>query len=168
MKNLYTGMLLLLIAALLLLGASSCATVSYRDDVAVGEILDAAKSALGESDYMDADGDTYTVYFGGEDAFAAVEDCGIVYHKTTTNVDQFGVFRVKAGEGTADVREMVEEYLAGQQSYLNSFATAYNQAELSKIENAEVGVVGCYVWFAILDGADADAFADALAACISK
>ena len=96
MKHLINRGLPLLLAAVLLLTGVACNASTYRADVASSEITEAAKDAIGlSSDYFDASAETYDVFFGAEAAFAAVEDCNIVYHVTETNVDQFGVFRAK-------------------------------------------------------------------------
>ena len=169
MKHLINRGLPLLLAAVLLLTGVACNASTYRADVASSEITEAAKDAIGfSSDYFDASAETYDVFFGAEAAFAAVEDCNIVYHVTETNVDQFGVFRVKTGDDVAAVEAMVQTYVDGQVSYLNSFAAAYNRDELDKIENANVSSLGNYVYFTILSKEAAAAFTDALQAALEK
>ena len=83
-----------------------------------------------------------------------MQDCCIAYHNEGTNVDQVGVFRVKEGHSTEPVRKMVQEYVDGQCEYLHGFASNYNQAELDKIQNQFVVVMGQYVCFGILSESD--------------
>ena len=169
MKQTFIRALLLALALSTLLCCVACRNGSYRADVTSTKITEAAKNAVGYSgDYFDASEETYDVYFGTEEAYALVVDCNIVYHVTETNVDQFGVFRTASAADAAAVEAMVKAYVDGQVAYLNSFAAAYNRDELSKIENAEVGVLGCYVYFTILSDSAADAFRGAMLASIEK
>jgi hypothetical protein len=169
MKKYINRVLLTAMAMLFLLYGVACASNTYRADVTSTVITDSAKTAVGNAaDYFDASAETYDIYFGTEDAFAAVEDCNIVYHETETNVDQFGVFRVKPDGDVAAVEAMVRSYVDGQVAYLNSFAAAYNRDELVKIENAKVSTLGSYVYFTILSEDGADAFVNAVRAAIEK
>ncbi len=145
---------LLLVAALL--GMTACG--DYRSDVASQTLVDALIEELAEEEYQyyTASGDTYAVYFEGEEGYSSLEDCCVAYHVNSTNVDQFGVFRVKKGGNVEKVRDMVQMYVDGQVEYLSSFAANYNQDELAKIENAAVEVVGQYVCFTILTAQDGD------------
>ena len=142
---------------LLLMALALCAcSATYRVDISAQTLMGEAISALAsESDeYYMADGDTYAVYFDTEAAYETVQDCCIAYHNEGTNVDQFGVFRVKEGHSTEPVRKMVQEYVDGQSEYLHGFASNYNQAELDKIQNQHVVVMGQYVYFGILSESD--------------
>ncbi len=142
---------------LLLVALALCAcSATYRADIGAQvlteNIISALESQSGE--YYLADGQTYAVYFDTEDAYSTVEDCCIAYHNEGTNVDQIGVFRVKEGHSTEPVRKMVQEYVDGQCEYLHGFASNYNQAELDKIQNQHVVVMGQYVYFGILSESD--------------
>lgn len=143
--------LLVLLAVVL----SAC-SATYRADIGAQTLMGEVISALAsESDeYYMADGDTYAVYFDTEAAYETVQDCCIAYHNEGTNVDQIGVFRVKEGHSTEPVRKMVQEYVDGQCEYLHGFASNYNQAELDKIQNQFVVVMGQYVCFGILSESD--------------
>ena len=148
---------IILAMILLLVALALCAcSATYRADIGAqeltGNIISALESQSGE--YYPADGETYAVYFDTEEAYAAVQDCCIAYHNEGTNVDQFGVFRVKEGQSTEPVRKMVQEYVDGQCEYLHGFASNYNQAELDKIQNQHVVVMGQYVYFGILSESD--------------
>ncbi len=139
----------------LLSSAFSCGD-AYRDDVASRVLGEAMIGAIGDAqeEYYTAGDDTYAVYFAENDAYAAVEDCAIIYHSDGTHVDQAGVFRVRAGEDIGAVREMVQTYVNGQLSYLRSFAANYNPAQMAKLDRARVQILGQYVIFTILDAQD--------------
>ena len=158
--------LLMLLALLMLVGCGA----SYRTDVGAQALTDEVMSVLSEKDgeYYAADAETYAVYFDENAAYDIVQDCCIVYHSEGTNVDQFGVFRVKEGQSTEPVRRMVQEYADGQASYLHGFASNYNQGELDKIQNVQVSVMGQYVFFSILSDADERAATDAIKAMITQ
>ena len=143
---------------------------SYRSDVGAQALADEVISTLSEQDgeYYAADGETYDIYFGEDAAYGNVQDGCIVYHSEGTNVDQFGIFRVKEGQSTEPVRRMIQEYADGQASYLHSFASNYNQGELDKIQNVQVSVMGQYVFFSILSDADESAATDAIKAMIEQ
>ena len=151
----------------LTLGACSA---TYRADISAQTLTEGIISALADEsgEYYLADGDTYAVYFDTEAAYANVTDCCIAYHSEGTNVDQFGVFRVKEGQSTEPVRKMVQAYVDGQGEYLHGFASNYNQAELDKIQNRYVLVLGQYVCFGILSESDESAATDAIKAAIAK
>ena len=156
---------------LLLVALALCAcSATYRADIGAQVLTENIISALESQseEYYLADGETYAVYFDTEDAYDTVQDCCIAYHNEGTNVDQFGVFRVKEGHSTEPVRKMVQEYVDGQCEYLHGFASNYNQAELDKIQNQHVVVMGQYVYFGILSEADEAAALDAVKAAIAK
>ena len=63
---------------------------------------------------------------------------------------------------------MVQEYVDGQCEYLYGFASNYNQAELDKIQNQFVVVMGQYVCFGILSEGDEAAVRDAVSAALTE
>ena len=156
-------------ALMLALTLGAC-SATYRADVSAQELIAEIISALEEQsgEYYLADGDTYAIYFDTEDAYGNVEDCCIAYHSEGTNVDQFGVFRVKEGQSTEPVRKMIQAYVDGQCEYLHGFASNYNQAELDKIQNQHVVVLGQYVYFGILSEGDEAAAMETIKATIAK
>lgn len=160
----------ILMGIALMMTAVSCGS-SYRSDVTSESLINQLISTLeqdGEDHYHTADGETYSIYFGEEDAYANVTDCCIAYHDNGTNVDQFGIFRVKDGQSTEPIRRMVQEYVDGQSEYLYSFASNYQQDELEKIRNTHVVTYGQYVLYTILDSSDYAAVANALQEAIAQ
>ncbi len=151
MKRLITCIL----AGLLLV--TGCAPrVTYSDTVACAQLVETALQTMeAPEDYLSADEEHFSFYFGGQEAFDEVEDAQVVFHRETTNVNELGIFRADDEENVAAVREMVEEYLDGQVENLRSFAANYSPKDMEKIEGAGVRVYGTYVIYYILDDGDA-------------
>jgi hypothetical protein len=155
----------------MLLGCAVACGSQYGSDVAAPVVLDAMIASLESKDspeYYVADDETYAVYFDTDEAYTLVQDCCIAYHNVGTNVDQFGVFRVKDGQSVEPVRRMVQTYVDGQAEYLYGFASNYQRDELDKIEGAHVEVYGQYVVYTILSSADRASATDALTAAIAE
>ena len=93
----------------------------------------------------------YTFYFGEQVAYAQVDDRCIIKHEQSTNVSEIGIFHVASSDGVEEVKCMAQEYIQKQTAYLRSFAANYQPEELSRIDGADVVVVGNYVVFYIAD-----------------
>lgn len=131
----------------------------YVDNVASSALADNVIAAIGASeDYMSADADHYDFYFGESSASASVLDHALVFSRAETDVNEFGIFRVKSEADVTGVRDMVQAYLDDQTANLRSFAANYSPTDMAKIDNAGVEVYGCYVVYYIL-GAEEEATA---------
>lgn len=151
MKRLTTWILTVLLIV------TGCAPrVAYSDTVACSRLVTIALQAMGNpAEYLSADEDHFTFYFGGQEGFDEVEDAQVVFHRETTNVNELGIFRADDEEDVAAVRDMVESYLNDQTENLRSFAANYSPKDMKKIEGAGVQVYGTYVIYYILDDEDA-------------
>lgn len=146
---------IILLAGLALVGCAK--HVTYDNSVLSASLVEQAISSMGQAeDYLSVDEEHYDFYFGAEDAMDEVEDCSVVCHRETTNVDEIGIFRVHDAEDVPAVREMVQRYLDGQVENLRAFAANYSPRDMEKIEGASVRVLGTYVVYYILDEEDAE------------
>lgn len=144
----------ILLAGLALVGCTK--RVAYDNTASSAQLTERAVSSMGQAeDYLSVDEEHYDFYFGAEDAMDEVEDCSVVCHRETTNVDEIGIFRVHDAEDVPAVREMVQRYLDGQVENLRAFAASYSPHDMKKIEGAGVRVLGVYVVYYILDEEDA-------------
>ncbi len=152
MKKCLAGLTVFL-CCILMIGCQSKPV--YADDVSAQTVAHAAVDAIGSiDDYMDGTSNYYSYYFENEQAAALVDDCRLMFHKVETNVNELGVFRVANGGDTAAVEQMVQNYLEEQTEYLRSFAKNYSPEDMTKIDNADVKVMGCYVICYILTPED--------------
>ena len=148
--------IILVMLALLCLALCACTPKNqYADNVAPKQLADNVVAAIGKSeDYMSADADHYDFYFGESEAAAYVLDYALMFSRAETDVNEYGIFRVRSEADVAAVRDMVQSYLDDQTVNLRSFAANYSPADLAKIDNAGIEVYGCYVVYYILDAED--------------
>ena len=125
MKRLTTWILTVLLIV------TGCAPrTAYSDAVACSRLVTIALQAMGNpAEYLSADEDHFTFYFGGQEAFDEVEDAQVVFHRETTNVNELGIFRADDEEDVAAVRDMVESYLNDQTENLRSRSDASASAD---------------------------------------
>ena len=152
MKKLWIVALLLVLTV----GAVACAaTPTYVDHVSAESVAMSALAAFDAfADYIDGTANNYPFYFGDTAADACINDRAMMYHKEDKNVNELGVLRLGSEKDAATVRAAVEDYLAGQCDYLRGFAQNYSPADMEKIDNAGVEVIGCYVVYYILSPDD--------------
>ncbi len=165
MKKLLIALLLLALCC----GFVACtAAPTYVDHVSAASVADAALDAIGASDdYIDGTANNYPFYFEDTAAGDCVNDRAMMYHKEDKNVNELGVLRLGSEKDAKTVRAVAEDYLAGQCDYLRGFAQNYSPADLDKIDNAGVEVIGCYVVYYILSPADETAALDAVRAAVA-
>ena len=106
--------------------------------------------------YYSPDSDYLEFYFEGADAI--VSEYTIQMSATSTNINQFGIFRVKDGEAEA-MKAICESYIETSKARWVAQAN-YIASEHPKMEGAEVRVYGNYVVYTMLTTEDkATAFA---------
>ena len=162
--------MLIFALALVCLMLAACGNKSvYVSDVASNQVADRMAAAIGATeDYMSGDADLYEFYFGGQDAYAKVEDCKILFSRLETDVNEVGVFRASSEQDAEAVRAMVQTYLDEQTANLRSFAANYSPADIAKIDNAGIEVYGVYVVYYILDAEDETAALGAVKQLLTK
>lgn len=161
--------LVAVLATVLVLCFAACGSTSaYVDHVAAQAVATAALNAFDASaDYIDGTANNYPFYFEDTAANDCVNDRVMMYHKEDKNVNELGVLRLRTEQDADTVRAAVEDYLAGQCDYLRSFAQNYSPADMEKIDNADVTVIGCYVVYYILSPKDETAALDAVRAALA-
>ena len=170
MRTLNMKRMLIFALALVCLMLASCGSKGvYVSDLASNQVADSMVAAIGTAeDYMSGDTDLYEFYFGGQDAYAKVEDCKMLFSRLETDVNEIGVFRASSEQDVEAVRAMVQTYLNDQTANLRSFAANYSPADMAKIDNAGIEVYGVYVVYYILDAEDEVAALDAVKQLLTK
>ena len=159
----------LAIAVLCLMLCACGSKVNYVSDVTSDKVANAMASAIGKSeDYMGGDTDLYEFYFGGQETYAKVKDCKILFSRLETDVNEMGVFRAASEQDVAAVRAMVQGYLDEQTATLRSFAANYSPEDMAKIDNAGIDVYGVYVVYYILDAEHEAEALDAVKVLLSQ
>lgn len=161
-------LLILICTIALFVCVVACSSTTYRDDVAAETLSHAALAALGDVDaYMDGTADYFAFYFEGNEGAELVTECKLMFHREETNVNELGVLRVASEQDAQDVAELASAYLSDQTDYLRSFAANYSPADMDKIDNADVMVLGNYVIYYILSPTDEQAVLDAVRAVLT-
>lgn len=148
MKKILIGAL----AVLMCMTVFSCSSAPvYSDGVAVEQITQVALDAVDSAkEYMDGTANYYSYYFEGKQGAEHISECRMMFHEQETNVNELGVFHVDSKKAADEVKALVQSYLDEQTEYLRSFAQNYSPADVQKIDNADVTVMGCYVVHYIL------------------
>ncbi len=138
----------LLLAALMLLSLVACGGTTYKTDVEASAIADAAVVNLTEGTiFKTAEEDILSDYFATPDYV----DSSIVRISSdgSSNLDEFGVFRVTAGK-QKDMVSLLEGYLSNSYEKNLEWYNSYIPEETPKLRDAEVEVFGNYVVYAIM------------------
>ncbi len=147
------------LCALILFSAVACDGGSWRDDLTAESLSVTVKSALPANDgWSTVSGEYISPSAWGEDYadyLALVSDYTIVISaESDMNVDEMGIFRVKDAGDAAKLKSFAENYLTAHKLRMAPLLESYNQAELPKLECAEVTVCGSYVLYTILNAED--------------
>ena len=156
----YTRVLLsLLLTLTLILPLISCDSGKYRDDLTATQLTDSITAALPAGDgwrqvsnaYISPSswGEDYADYLAKVDEYRI-----LVSENSDMNVDEVGVFLCKTEKDVKAVKGFVENYLAAKTLQLKPLLESYNAAEMPKLDNATVTVLGRYVVYTILSSAD--------------
>ena len=156
----YTRILLsLLLALTMILSLAACGGGKYRDDLTATQLTDSITAALPAGDgwrqvsnaYISPSswGEDYADYLAKVDEYRI-----LVSENSDMNVDEVGVFLCKTEKDVKAVKGFVENYLAAKTLQLKPLLESYNAAEMPKLDNATVTVLGRYVVYTILSSAD--------------
>ena len=155
---------------LLTLPLASCGdknSSSYRNDVTVGAVCDAAEGCVPTADgYYNYADDSEYLDFNFEGANSLIESYEIRIARASDNINQFGVFKVK--DGSANVMKTIcQTYIDIMMERWVSQAN-YIFDEHPKMENAEVRVFGNYVVYTMLLPSDKTAVFNAIDALLKQ
>jgi hypothetical protein len=67
------------------------------------------------------------------------------------NINEMGIFRFDSASDANRAKKIVDNYLAATALRMTPLLESYNQAELPKLDNADVTVLGNYLLYTILD-----------------
>ena len=123
----------------------------YRSDLSSEDLAEAATDALGqEVNYLSPPVDFLSDFFTSPD-FA--EQISLRRADVGNNLDEFGVFRVTAGNAAA-METILRGYLSASYEQNADWYDSYIPHETPKLRDAEVRSYGDYVVYAILDSED--------------
>ena len=136
----------------LLIGFSSCASASYREDLSCKAITDRlcdTLSVAGGYEYFSDD--HLRFYFSDTDDY---EDCSLVYSAPSEDINEFGVFLADDKEDAKELQDMCRSYLSSFDEEQRAFIASYAPQQITKLDHAEVRVLGRYVIYTILSPED--------------
>ncbi len=146
-----TCILAALVFALTALTSCGGDKTAYKNDVSVGTVCDTIEATVPATEgYNSADSDYLNFYFEGADAL--LDGYEIRYAKASTNINEFGVFKVKDGQAAA-LKTLCESYLSLMLDRWVANAD-YIESEYPKMSEAQVKIFGNYVVYTILTKSD--------------
>ena len=159
MKKILRSTLCLLCVALLLCAVSCDNGGDWKDDLTSASLSTTVKSAFASEDgWETVSSDYISPSAWGEDYadyLELVSDYVItISAESDMNVDELGVFRVKNAKDADRIKAFAEKYLEAKKLRMAPLLESYNQAELPKLDCAEVTVCGNYVLYTILNAED--------------
>ena len=152
-----------LCATLLLLSCAACDdSGNWKDDLTSASLATTVKTALPAGDGWDTVSDDYVSPSAWGEDYAdyleLVSDYVItISAESDMNVDELGVFHVKNAKDADRIKAFAEKYLEAKKLRMAPLLESYNQAELPKLDCAEVTVCGNYVLYTILNAEDTTA-----------
>ncbi len=159
MKHTLRLLSLVLCISLALCSLAACGGQNWRNDVSVTNLCDTVVKALPAGDGFDTVSNGYISASSWGDDYAEymeiVTDYRIVVSvNSDMNIDEIGVFQAANAKDADKIKNFVENYLEAKKLRMAPLLESYNQAELPKLDCAEVTVCGNYVLYTILNAAD--------------
>ena len=159
MKHTLHAVICLILSLFLLLPLTACDGGSYRNDLTAAEVCDAVTNALPAGDGWRQVSDQYISASSWGDDYAdymkkVAEYRIVVSENSDMNIDEVGVFKCNSEKDAKAIKEFAQNYLTAKVLQLTPLLESYNTAELPKLENVTVNVMGCYVMYTILGSAD--------------
>jgi hypothetical protein len=156
---------LILLAAVLLVPLSACATAQYADDVKLDALTSSVESALPtRTDYTTAEAGSLDDYFLMPDY---VTESVVRFSMNAKNLDEYGIFHVTDGNAAA-MEKLLRGYLERSYEDNHVWYDSYMPEETPKLRDAEVRVFGNYVVYAIYSDADKATLFNAVKATLNK
>ncbi len=130
-------------------GGSDANTTKIADDVAVEDIATKVESAMALENEMSTQDANYIQGMMKMDVSNYAEYI-VKVNAFGTNIDEFGIFKGKDADQTAEISQAVSDYLKMRN---DTWMTEYMPEERPKMEAASYEVCGNYVMYCILDDA---------------
>lgn len=157
-------MLRLILCALtlsLLLPLSACAKKAVADDIPLSSLVGKTREVLSsDMTYSEVDVSYLADYFAAPDY---VRNAIILRADIGNDLDEVGFFHVTDGNADA-MRALVSDYLARSYEQNKSWYDSYIPRQTPKLRDAQVTVIGNYVFYTVLDAHDRQTVKDAIQA----
>ncbi len=154
-----------MLAVTCLITASCGGSASYSTDVAATELSVTVDALLENPSDFATMTDEYIIGMMEIDP-SEFADHIVKLRASGANIDEYGIFKAPTAADVADVKAVVEAYLARR---VEAWMPEYMPEEFPKMEAASVKVMGQYVVYAILaDDVKADVFSAIENALIEK
>lgn len=162
MKHSLRVLCLLLALMLTLCAFTACDGGNWRDDLTSASLTTTVKAALPAGDGWDTVSDDYVSPSAWGEDYAdyleLVSDYVItISAESDMNVDEIGIFHVKDAKDLSKIKSFTEKYLEAKKLRMAPLLESYNQAELPKLDCAEITVCGNYLLYTILGAEDTTA-----------
>ena len=162
MKNTFRALFCLLLALCMTLPMVACDSGDWRDDLTAAQVCNAVTNALPAGDGWRTVSENYiSPSSWGEDYadyLELVSDYVItISAESDMNVDEIGIFHVKDAKDISKIKSFTEKYLEAKKLRMAPLLESYNQAELPKLDCAEITVCGNYLLYTILGAEDTTA-----------
>lgn len=155
-----------LIAVISLLASCGSGEFTYRNDVAVADLCEAADGIIGNTAELTAVPETYVTNIMKID-ISAFSEFAVIKQVNGQTIDEYGIFKLADAQGVDAALLAVNDYIKTTLS--TSMVADYMPEELPKLEGAEVRGIGEYVVYCILsDDVKTDVFDAIQAALIEK
>ena len=156
MRSITRALLALLLGLCLILTAVGCDGGNVRDDLTVENIRLAITPAVEkDSAWVVVDSDFISASTWGEDyeelLSMTAEYVICIASNADMNINEMGIFRFDSAADAKRAKEIVDGYLTATALRMTPLLESYNQAELPKLDNADVTVLGNYLIYTILD-----------------
>lgn len=156
MRSITRALLSLLLVLCLTLSAVGCDGGNVRDDLTVENIRLAITPAVEkDSAWVAVDSDFISASTWGEDyeelLSMTAEYVICIASNADMNINEMGIFRFDSAADAKRAKEIVDGYLTATALRMTPLLESYNQAELPKLDNADVTVLGNYLVYTILD-----------------
>ena len=133
----------------------SCSSKIYSDNIACSYITATAKeTVLPTEEYIEYSKEEISLLFDNLELF---DSFSVIYSSSADNVGEFGIFHASSLENTEALFQSVSEYVAELKNEKNAFVRNYLPYEISKLDSAQVKIIGNYVAFTVLDSPVAQA-----------
>lgn len=162
MKHIIRSLASLLSLLILLSAFTACDGGNWRNDVAAAEVSRQVEAALPAGDGFESVSDAFISASSWGEDYAdymklVAEHRIFISANSDMNVDEVGIFRTESAKDASKIKGFVEKYLEAKKLRMTPLLESYNQAELPKLDCAEVTVCGNYVLYTILNATDTTA-----------
>lgn len=129
-------------------------TKTYTNDLSASELSDRVIDRLDSTEFRTAGGDWLEDYVTLPEGLS---DYRICFSADGSNLNEFGIWHVSEDQ-IAPLETALRTYLTESLHRNREFYNSYIPEETTKLERAEVRVLGNYVCYAILDQSNRESF----------